>query len=392
MPPQDPAGRDRDAGASLVPFGRAPTPAAGSPAVDPTLQSGESYRPVERVRRPSNAPRRPSQPVLAISELARINMDVRLMRGAEATISAAFARSSARTLVLAACRDYAGVALALREAAEGRDLSVDPWLFDASSDEETLRPVCEALATSTASIVLAAPADAAPLIGAQRAARGGHHLQLVGVGEEIMRQSLGTSAEEIARRTGSVLAALREGLHLDARVTPRDDATFDLAPGGLVGAPTALTADGQLTLPSGEVFVSLADANGSLTIDGGVASEYGPARPRQLVAQFAGGRVVDIVGTGGAEIMHAIHAVDPARRVRALGFGVHPDVLTAIGQEAQDRVMPSMRLILGDIRLPVSRFGAGFYGGPSVELVCRRVDITVDGTPLLHRGRYRRGL
>ncbi len=77
-------------------------------------------------------------------------------------------------------------------------------------------------------------------------------------------------------------------------------------------------------------------------------------------------------------------------RVGNVGFGTNVGLLTFVGTLLQDVAVPGAHITLG--RSLGDLAGDGWTSDENVALLVRRADVAVDGTPLLVRSRYIRGL
>ncbi len=340
----------------------------------------------------------PSSPGMSAHDaLLAVTDDPSLMPGARNALTKALGLQPGQRFVLLAQAGYEDVAAALLRAAV--ELGVETRSF--VLDEET----CERELFVQRIVGELAEADGSALVasrnGLPRAFRRAvmeiqgqrRHAHMVGVTPSMMRQSIRADHEEMHRLGERLIAhvgscreiVVRSGVNEELVLRP--DPTLRWHNGsGLLRAP------GFTNLPAGEVFATPASVEGTLVPDGGVWLPKGPAlgRSSRITMRFEGGRLVGADGPESDDIMAAVGQEPDGARVGQMCFGTNVGVLTPIGAMLQDSKIPGFHLILGYTCPELT--GATWNSGILVPMLVRRADVTVDGKPLLVRGRYAREL
>ncbi|MCB9616220.1 MAG: aminopeptidase [Sandaracinus sp.] len=217
------------------------------------------------------------------------------------------------------------------------------------------------------------------------------HAHMVGVSEAMMRQSLRSDWSEVhqvGERLRRRLARARRidvdsGLGCTLRVDLDDAARWHNGSGWL-------REPGFSNLPGGEVVTCPARAEGAYRADGGVWLHDGTAIRSPHVLRFHRGSLVEVEGPDADSIWRAADADPQGRRLGQVAFGTNLNVLTPIGAMLQDLKMPGLHLVLG-YSCP-EHTGASWSASSMVAALGRRLDVVVDGEPLLVRGRYARSV
>jgi leucyl aminopeptidase (aminopeptidase T) len=152
-----------------------------------------------------------------------------------------------------------------------------------------------------------------------------------------------------------------------------------------------LRSAGWINLPSGEITTSPADVEGVLVPDGGVWSVADGDLPRATRLKFVvrAGRLVDVEGRDDdtrKQILAILDRDGNGRRVGQFGFGTNLAVLTPVGSLLQDQKMPGVHLGFGEPYGALT--GAKWKSTVEMPTVVRRPDVTVDGQPVMVRGKY----
>jgi leucyl aminopeptidase (aminopeptidase T) len=188
-------------------------------------------------------------------------------------------------------------------------------------------PAPVAAAMREADVLLAPTVQSLSHTAARRAASeaGVRAATLPGVTEELLARVMSADMGELRRRGGELAAMLTEAS--EARITCANGSDLRLGLEGRSGIPDAgeLTAAGAFgNLPCGEGFVAPVEGTceGTLVIDGSIASIGIPAEPVRLTV--AEGKLTDASGPEGARLVELLSAGGPdAMYVAELGIGTN---------------------------------------------------------------------
>jgi hypothetical protein len=321
--------------------------------------------------------------------------DPSLMPGARNALTSALGLRPGQSFVLLAEAGYEDVASALLRAASELGLHTRTFMLDVEtcSRELFVKRMIEELGEADGSALVASrtglPSEFRKQIVTIHGER--RHAHMVGVSPAMMRQSMRADHQEmhdLGKRVIERLQAAREIVvfsGIDDQLTLRPDPDCQWHNGsGLLRAP------GFTNLPSGEVSSSPATADGTLSPTGGAWLPKGPVRNPRTKFHFEGGRVVDVTGGDREPILAELQRDPNGMRVGQICFGTNLSVLAPIGAMLQDSKVPGFHMVLG-YSCP-EHTGASWSSPVMVPLLVRRSNVTVDGQPLLVRGRYARDL
>lgn len=216
------------------------------------------------------------------------------------------------------------------------------------------------------------------------------HGHMAGVTSAMMRQSMRADYDEIHALGERLRARLQTAQTLDVVTGPRAALRVRLATDGRWhNGSGRLRSAGFTNLPGGEVVASPASVDGELLADGGIWLPDG-TRLRAHRLRFRDGRLVEAEGLDGEALVALLDAHPNGRRVGQVAFGTNIGVLTPIGAVLQDLKMPGLHLVLG-YSCP-EHTGATWDSPLMVPVLCRRPDVSIDGEPILVRGRFTRSL
>ncbi|MFW6051771.1 MAG: aminopeptidase [Myxococcota bacterium] len=352
---------------------------------------------------PDNADRRRRQSITisfqAREYLASRQVDAPLAGGARNVLEGALGLTHVDGLVMVAHSTLETVAAAVYQTAEALGIEVAAYLVgeDDLRNDAFVNRLLEKLDEATVSILLA-PEGALPdaFLDRVRPGEGANrrHAVMTGVTEGVMRQSLRTDFGELDERAARLTQRLASAQRLEARAATGTELQVAFGPAlrWAGGSGRLLRGGGTTHLPAGVVYTSPARVEGTLVADGGVwlPRRQAALRRRRLVFRIEDGHVVAVEGAGREEVEETLAAAPNARRVGRVGLGVNAGILAPIGIRAQDLAIPGLHLVLGD-PWP-EQTGAAWTCALAVPLLVRRPDVTLDGVPILVRGRYAREL
>jgi leucyl aminopeptidase (aminopeptidase T) len=207
---------------------------------------------------------------------------------------------------------------------------------------------------------------------------------LPGVTAHTLARAMSADMEELRRRSKAIANALSRGS--EARVTSSNGSDLRLDLEGREGLPDAgeLTARGAFgNLPCGEGFIAPVEGTtqGTLVVDGSIASVGIPGEPVALTVE--GGHLIAATGEEGERLTELLTAHGPdGTNVAELGIGSNERAIL-IGEVIEDEK------ILGTAHVA---FGASAGIGGTVQVpvhldcVVMKPDVSIDGEPLVRGG------
>ena len=207
---------------------------------------------------------------------------------------------------------------------------------------------------------------------------------LPGVTAHTLARAMSADMEELRRRSKAIADALSRGS--EARVTSSNGSDLRLDLEGREGLPDAgeLTARGAFgNLPCGEGFIAPVEGTtqGTLVVDGSIASVGIPGEPVALTVE--GGHLIAATGEEGERLTELLTAHGPdGTNVAELGIGSNERAIL-IGEVIEDEK------ILGTAHVA---FGASAGIGGTVQVpvhldcVVMKPDVSIDGEPLVRGG------
>lgn len=317
------------------------------------------------------------------------------MPGARNALTSALGMRPGQSFVLLAEVGYEDAASALLRAATELGLHTRTFMLDVETCSRDLfvQRMIDELAEADGSALVASrtglPSEFRQAVVKIRGER--RHAHMVGVSPSMMRQSMRadhTEMHELGDRLIERLQAASEivvasGINDELVLRPDPECRWHNG-SGLLREP------GFTNLPAGEVSSSPASADGTLSPTGGVWLPAGPLRSPRTKLHFEGGRVVEVTGADREAILEELERDENGMRVGQMCFGTNLSVLAPIGAMLQDSKVPGFHMVLG-YSCP-EHTGASWSSTVMVPLLLRRANVTVDGRPLLVRGRYARDL
>lgn len=329
---------------------------------------------------------------LARTHLLAQSPDPSLAKGARNALETVLGLQAEDRLVLLVQRGQEEVGRALLDAGDDLGLRVQPILVQVTEDSAPafFEKIRRSLGECEASILVgdaSLPGNLRRSILHHRNER--RHGHMVGITPAMMRQSMRADHREVhalgealvKRLAGTTTLVVRTGLGCEVTLRFADGAWFNGS--GLLRGP------GFTNLPAGEVVATPVDVQGCVQVDGGTWLENGQVL-RSLRLSFEGGRLTDVRGAGGQQVLEFLQQDINGTRVGQVAFGTNLAVLTPIGSLLQDLKMPGLNLILG--YSCQAQTGASWTSNVMVPALLRRPDVLVNGEPIMVRGRYVRGL
>lgn len=217
------------------------------------------------------------------------------------------------------------------------------------------------------------------------------HAHMVGINEAMIRQSLRSDWNDVHAVGERLRTRLGSAKRIDVDSGPGCTLRIEVGEGTRWhNGSGRLREPGFSNLPGGEVVTSPAGVDGAYRADGGLWLHDGTAIRGSHVLRFRRGALVEVEGPDAQAIWSAVDSDPNGRRVGQVAFGTNLNVLTPIGAMLQDLKMPGLHLVLG-YSCP-EHTGASWCASSMVAALGRRLDVSVDGEPVLVRGRYARWL
>jgi leucyl aminopeptidase (aminopeptidase T) len=254
----------------------------------------------------------------------------------------------------------------------------------ASHAAEPPKPVAAAMAA--ADVVMAPTVQSLSHTAARKAASetGVRIATMPGVTEEMLARVMSADFATLGRRGKAVADALTAGT--EARITCVNGSELRLGLDGRRGIPDdgALQAEGAFgNLPCGEGFIAPVEGTGegTLVVDGTIATLGAPAAPVKLTVER--GHLVDATGPEGARLLELLTAHGPdGTNVAELGIGTNEKAIMSGNVIEDEKILGSCHVafgasaaIGGTVRVPVH-----------LDCVVARPEVAVDGAPLLRDG------
>lgn len=333
--------------------------------------------------------------------LAALPEDPSLELGARTAVETSLGLLPEQQLVLVSETGLEPIAAAILRAAEAVDAEVVAFLVDdaQAKNEAFVSRLCGRLEEAHASVLVASVGGLPAAFRRRLITAGGverRHAHMVGITEPMMQQAMRADYREVHALGERLVSKLGSGSVLRVETTAGTQLTIQCDPNHVWhNASGVLRAGGWTNLPGGEVFTTPASVDGVLVPDGGAWLPNGRELPRaaRLQLRFVRGELVEIDGLqldAGRALDDAIRSAEHGQRVGQVGFGTNTGVLTSIGSLLQDLKMPGFHLSLGYTCPELT--SAGWSSAVEIPLIVRRPDVLVDGTPVMVRGRYARGL
>lgn len=328
----------------------------------------------------------------ALMHLMRRPLDQTLLAGAENALEHALGLAPGNELLLLLEAGQDPIGTALVRACERLGISVRAYIVSLEQSSspafrERLRPHLDA---AHASILVGTQGGLDPAFRHEVCTRQGErrHGHMVGVTDEMMRQSMRADWAEVHRLGDAILDCVRGGREFRVSSSPRDLLRIEPDRNCRWHNGSGLLRDpGFTNLPGGEVSTSPLSVSGTFRVDGGAFLPDGQVIRTPVRLRFERGELVSAEGHGAEAILRAADAHPMGRRVGQIALGTNTSVLTPIGAMLQDLKMPGFHLVLGYSCPELT--GATWTSRVMLPLACRRPDVYVDDDPLMVRGRYR---
>ncbi|MCD6016186.1 MAG: Leucyl aminopeptidase (aminopeptidase T)-like protein [Solirubrobacterales bacterium] len=247
-------------------------------------------------------------------------------------------------------------------------------------------PAPVAAAMAAADVVLAPTVQSLSHTAARKAATavGVRIATLPGATEEMLARVMSADMEGLRRRGAAIAEVLTRGS--EARITCANGSDLRLGLGDREAIPDAgdLTAPGAFgNLPCGEGFIAPIEGSGdgTLVVDGGIATIGRLAEPVRLTIES--GHLVAANGAAGERLMELLTAGgEEGTNVAELGIGTNERAVLT-GEVLEDEK------ILGSCHVA---FGASAAIGGTVQVpvhldcVVMKPDVSVDGEPVVRAG------
>lgn len=300
-------------------------------------------------------------------------------------------------VLLVAEPEFEGLAAAILEDAEARDIPLDIMLVtgeEGQSDQliGRLKVRIERYDRSILICTRALPRKFRSVLteigDSER-----RHAHLLGINDAVFRQGLRADFQEVEAIGEALLKKLDGDVTIE--VTGRGGTKLTARPdtsclwhnqSGILRAP------GWTNLPAGELATVPAAVDGVFVPDGGLwltdGTQIDRAIGSRLTIHLADGHVERVEGPADvvAQLEAHMDGGEYGRRVAQISFGTNVGVLATIGLVAQDAKLPGFHLTLGFTAPQCTN--ASWCGDLLVNMLQRKASATIDGEPVLKDGRY----
>jgi leucyl aminopeptidase (aminopeptidase T) len=287
--------------------------------------------------------------------------------------------------VLVVCNPVTqGIAERMRDEAAAAGANAVVAVMEERESHAAEPPATVAGAMLAADVILAPTVQSLSHTAARKAAseRGARVGTLPGVTEEMLARVMSADMESLRRRGAAVASALDAAR--EARITCPNGSDLRLDLSGREAIPDSgeLTNRGAFgNLPCGEGFISPAGGEGTLVVDGSIASIGVVSEPARLTV--ADGHVTTATGPEGERLMELLTAHGPdGTTIAELGIGTNERAILT-GEILEDEK------ILGTCHVA---FGASAGIGGTVQVpvhldcVVMKPDVLLDGEPIVRGG------
>ena len=333
----------------------------------------------------------------ARDHLASVEVDPSLLTGAGRAVNDCLHIHPNERVVMVVESDFEHIAAALLQAAEARGAEVVAYVITEgqAQNDAFVQRLSDRLVDADASFLVCGIGVLPRAFRRKVITAGGQrrrHGHMAGITEAMMQQSMRAPFDEVQALGDKLLARLDAGAQLRVETSTGTDLTVRLSPEHRwVNESGVLSAPGWTNLPGGEVYTTPLSVDGVAVSDGGIwlpdGSEVG--RQSRMRLRFDKGFLVEASGTNAAEtegLLDLLDSHDNGRRVGRVGLGTNTGVLTSIGALLQDLKMPGCHLTLGHTER--ERTGAAWSSELEVPVLIRRPHLSLDGVPIMVRGRY----
>src|SRR3954451_14000602 len=272
----------------------------------------------------------------------------------------------------------------LRDAAGAAGADAVVAVMEERASHAAEPPATVAGAMLAADVILAPTIQSLSHTAARKAAsdRGARVATLPGVTEEMLARVMSADVEGLRRKGSAVAAALDAAS--EARITCQNGSDLRLDLSGRDATPDSgeLTERGAFgNLPCGEGFISPVGGEGTLVVDGSIAS-IGVVSERARLT-VAAGHLTEATGPEGERLMELLTAHGPdGTTIAELGIGTN-ERATLTGEILEDEK------ILGTCHVA---FGASAGIGGTVQVpvhldcVVMKPSVTLDGEAIVRDG------
>ena len=335
------------------------------------------------------------------TDLSQVSYDSELAAGARNVVSPCLAIRPEERVVLLGDRLGVEIAAAIAEQIRAVGSPLEAFILEDYIERPTTtlpEPIADAFRNAQVSVFCC---EAKPGELAMRRAmtgivadRGMRHGHMVGITPRIMKEGMRADFEEIARLTEWVRerAMVADEIHCKTPAGTDIRATFsrDLK---WIPTPGIITPKKWGNLPGGETFTSPARVDGVFVVDGvlgdWLAPKYGEMSETPLTIEIENSRIVS-TKCDHEEALADFNAYtttdENSNRVGEFALGTNTAVTELIGNMLQDEKIPGVHIAFGH---PYSRYtGATWKSTTHIDVVGRRFDVEIDGTPIMRDGKY----
>lgn len=206
---------------------------------------------------------------------------------------------------------------------------------------------------------------------------------LPGATVEMLSRVMSDDMEKLRYRGRRVAELLDRGT--EARITCDHGSDLRLGLQGRKAIPDAgeLTATGAFgNLPCGEGFISPANAEGILIVDGSIAGVGLVSEPVKLTVED--GHLVDATGPEGAKLMELLTTHGPdGTNVAELGIGTNEKAILTGNILEDEKILGTAHVAFG----ASAAIGGNVQVPVHLDVVAMRPEVTIDDTPVVLEGR-----
>ncbi len=335
------------------------------------------------------------------TDITKISFDKELVPGARNVVSPCLAIQPDERVVLLGDLGQVEVAAAIAEQVLAAGAPLEAFILEDFIERPTVtlpEPIAESFRRSHVSIFCC---EARPGELAMRRAmtgivadRGMRHGHMVGITKRIMKEGMRADFLAVAELTEWVRsrAMVADEIHCTTPAGTDIRATFsrDLK---WIPTPGIISAAKWGNLPGGETFTSPARVDGVFVVDGvlgdWLAPKYGEMTETPLTIEIENSRIVS-TKCDNADALADFDAYtttdENSNRVGEFALGTNLAVTELIGNMLQDEKIPGVHIAFGH---PYSRYtGAQWKSTTHIDVVGRRFDVDIDGTPIMRAGQY----
>lgn len=220
------------------------------------------------------------------------------------------------------------------------------------------------------------------------------HAHMVNINKRIMMEGMRADFLKVDRLSKKVLDIVTPARLIEVRSAAGTDMRADLDPGyRWLKTSGIISPDKWGNLPGGEIFTTPGEVNGTFVIDGVVGdylcAKYGLLDKTPLTLRMRENRLTEVHCENKQleeEFWAYTHTDENSDRVGEFAIGTNIELKTVIGNILQDEKFPGIHIAFGN---PYGEHtGAKWYSSTHIDVVGLKLDIIVDGAPIMHQGKF----